>query len=152
MRRFEFKLESLLNYKKFLEKMARQEMAKAVANINDCDQQIQTLKETKVTSSLKLEKVVEKGVGAQEFKLHHEFLAMVDQMIVDEKIRKTQLEKILDEKRSMLKKRTIDKKAMERLRERRSKEYSQEMIRNEQKELDEISSLKTAREIANGSQ
>ena len=150
MKRFVFKLQSLLNYKKHLEQIARQEMAKTVAEVNTCEQQIQDLKDNRESSALRLDTLVEKGVDAKEFKLYHGFLTAVDQMIVDEKNRKFKLEKVLNEKRSILKKRTIDKKAMERLRDRRAEEYTREMLREEQKELDEIAALKTAREIANG--
>ena len=45
MKRFEFKLQSLLNYKKHLEEMARQEMARAAADVNVCEQRIRELGE-----------------------------------------------------------------------------------------------------------
>ena len=150
MKRFVFKLQSLLNYKKHLEQMAKQEVAAAAAEVNACERQIENLKENRAASVLKLDDLVEKGVEAREFNLYHGFLTAMDRMIIDEQNRKHELEKILDEKRSVLKKRTIDKKAMERLRERRAEEYTRDMIREEQKELDEIAALKTAREITNG--
>lgn len=148
MKRFEFKLQSLLNYKKHLEQMARQEMAKAVADVNACENQILKLHETKKNAAQRLEQLVEKGVGSGEFKLHNGFLTILGQMIIEENRRKQQLEKILDEKRSMLTKRTIDKKAMERLREKRAQEYTRDMLSEEQKALDEVASLKTVRELA----
>jgi flagellar FliJ protein len=76
-------------------------------------------------------------------------MGAVTQMILEEKKRKTQLEKILKKKRLVLKKRSVDKKAIERLREKQAKEYNQELLAIEQKELDQISSLKKAREISN---
>ncbi|MCG8637770.1 MAG: flagellar export protein FliJ [Desulfobacterales bacterium] len=139
-----------MNYKKHLEQMAKQEVAAAAAEVNACERQIENLKENRAASVLKLDDLVEKGVEAREFNLYHGFLTAMDRMIIDEQNRKHELEKILDEKRSVLKKRTIDKKAMERLRERRAEEYTRDMIREEQKELDEIAALKTAREITNG--
>lgn len=148
MKRFQFKLQSLLNYKKHLEEMARQEMARAVADVNACQEQIQSLGQTRKDAGKRLERLVEKGIGAAEFKLHNGFLSIVDQMIIEERQRKVRLEKVLDEKRSMLTKRTIDKKAMERLWERRAQEYTQEMLREEQKALDEVAALKTVRERA----
>ncbi len=90
-----------------------------------------------------------KGVAAQEFKQHHVYIGAITQTISEEKKRKIQLEKILEKKRLALKKRSIDKKVIERLREKQAKEYNQELLVTEQKELDEISSLKKAREISN---
>ncbi|MEH0019882.1 MAG: flagellar export protein FliJ [Desulfobacter sp.] len=150
MKRFKFKLQSLLNYKKHLEQVARQEMAKVVADVNQCEQQIKDLHEDKALSARKLDRLVEKGISAQEFNLYNGFLTTLDNMILDEKNRKISLKKLLAEKRSMLKKRTIDKKAMERLRERRAEEFTREMLLEEQKGLDEIGTLKTVREMNNG--
>ncbi len=150
MKRFQFKLESLLKYKRHLEQMARQEMAKAVHQVNACENRIQALLEERVTAADQLDSMVEEGVNARQFNLHRDFIVSVERTIRDERARKVKLEKVLDEKREILKKRTIDKKALERLRVRREEEYTREMIREEQKELDEISSMKTAREISNG--
>jgi len=150
MKRFKFRLESLLKYKGHLEQVARREMADAVAQVNTCEQQIQTLGQDRSLAALRLEAMVEKGMSAMEFKRHHGFLSAVDQMILDEKQRKRTLEKKVEETRAMLKKRTIDKKSLERLREKQAEEYTREMLREEQKELDEIAGIKTAREIIDG--
>ncbi len=149
MKRFEFKLQALLNFRKHLERMAQQDMAKTVMEVTACEKQIDSLQATHGQSALQLEKIVEKGVGAREFKQHHSYLGAVGLMINQEKQHKVQLGKILEKKRLQLKKRSIDKKAMERLRETRAKEYNKELLVAEQKELDEISSLKKAREISN---
>jgi len=152
MKRFEFKLQALLNFRKHLERIAQQDLAKTVMAVTDCENQISSLQTTHGQSARRLESIVEKGVTAQEFKQHHTYMGAVTQMIAGEKQRKIQLEKVLIKKRIELKKRSIDKKAMERLREKQAKEYNQELLTAEQKELDEISSLKKAREISNDTQ
>jgi len=148
MKRFQFRLQALLNYKKHLEEMARQEMAKAVARVNACEEQIQALAQDRRNAADSLETRVEKGIGSGEFKQYHGFIAAMDQMLVIQKKTKQRLERELAEKRSMLAKRTIDKRAMERLREKRAEEYTQEMLKEEQKVLDEVASLKRVRELA----
>ncbi|MBA3008844.1 MAG: flagellar export protein FliJ [Proteobacteria bacterium] len=149
MKRFEFKLKALLNFRKHLERMAQQDMAKTVMEIAACEQQIDSLETTHGHSTQQLEQIVEKGVGAKEFKQHQSYIEAVIRMIGEEKEQKFQLDKVLEKKRLALKKRSIDKKAMERLREKQAKAYNQELLVAEQKELDEISSLKKAREISN---
>ncbi len=148
MKRFQFRLQALLNYKKHLEEMARQEMAKAVARVNICEERIQALVKERRDAADSLEKRVEKGMESGEFKRYHGFIAAMDQMLVAQKKTKQRLEKELSEKRSMLAKRTIDKRAMERLREKRAEEYTKEMLQEEQKALDEVASLKRVRELA----
>ncbi|MBU0969778.1 MAG: flagellar export protein FliJ [Proteobacteria bacterium] len=149
MKRFEFKLKALLNFRKHLERMAQQDMAKTVMEIAACEQQIDSLETIHGHSAQRLELIVEKGVGAKEFKQHQAYIEAVIRMVGEEKEQKFQLGKVLEKKRLVLKKRSIDKKAMERLREKQAKAYNQELLGAEQKELDEISSLKKAREISN---
>tara|TARA_B100000614_G_scaffold253759_1_gene268120 strand:+ start:1276 stop:1734 length:459 start_codon:yes stop_codon:yes gene_type:complete len=150
MKRFEFKLQSLLNYKKHLEEMARLEMARAASDVNACEQRIRELGEERENAVTNIEKLVEEGVNARAFNMYHGFVQALEQSITEEWQKKVSLDKVLDEKRLLLKQRTIDKKAMERLRERRADEFMKEMLREEQKGLDEIAALKTAREITNG--
>ncbi len=149
MKRFKFKLQALLNFRKHLERMAQQDMAKTVLALTACEKQIDSLQMTHGQSTERLEQIVEKGVGADQFNQHQAYLGEVVRMIAQEKQHRVQLGKVLEKKRLALKKRSIDKKAMERLRESRAKEYNQELLVAEQKELDEISSLKKAREISN---
>ncbi|WDP89810.1 MAG: flagellar export protein FliJ [Desulfobacter sp.] len=150
MKRFEFKLQSLLNYRKHLEQQARQDMARAVADVTACEKGIADMKQNRLDAEGRLDRLVEKGIPSNEFRSHYAYLSGLDQTIVSERDRKRYLEKVVAEKRKILKQRTIDKKAMERLRERRAEEYTREMLREEQKGLDEISAIKTAREALNG--
>ncbi|CCK81739.1 flagellar export protein FliJ [Desulfobacula toluolica] len=149
MKRFEFKLQPLLNYRKYLEQVARQNTAKASMDVENCAKQIVYLKQTYDQKVEKIEDIVANGVNAFEFRLHNQYLNAVENSIEDEKSRKIELQKILQEKLLELKKRSVDKKAMELYREKLKHEYTQEVLTIEQKELDEISSIKTARKLSN---
>ena len=149
MKKFQFRLQSLLKYKRHLEQVAKQEMAKAVADVLTCEQRIAGLQKDRISATDQLDSLVEKGMGAGQFNRYRQFITAVDQMIILERNKKTELEKILSDKRDTLKQKTIDKKSLERLREKQAREYTHEMIREEQKSLDEVASLKTAREVNN---
>ena len=149
MKKFVFRLQSLLNYKRHLEQVAKQAMARAVADVLACEKRIQSLQKDRISAADQLEALVEKGTGAGQFNRYRDFMTAVDQMIILEFRQKTELEKILDEKRDVLKQRTIDKKSLERLREKQALEHTHDMIREEQKVLDETASLRTAREVNN---
>ncbi len=149
MKRFKFNLQSLLNYREHLEQVARQDMARVIQEVTASETRIQAFQATHDQWTQKLEALVKKGVSASQFKIHHDYLGAVTGMIVQEKQQKIGLDKILAENRVKLQKRSLDRKAMERLREKRAKDYHQELIVAEQKELDEISSLKRAREVFN---
>lgn len=149
MKKFQFRLQSLLKYKRHLEQVAKQTMAQAVADVLACEQHIEGLQNDRITATDQLDALVEKGMGAGQFNRYRQFITAIDQMIMLERTRKSELEKILDDKREALKQRTIEKKALERLREKQTREYTHKMLREEQKNLDEIASLRTAREVNN---
>ncbi|MCD4722757.1 MAG: flagellar export protein FliJ [Desulfobacula sp.] len=149
MKRFEFKLQPLLSYRQYLERLAQQNTAKANMNVQNCEKQITYLKQTYDQNADTIENIVVKGVKASEFRRYHDYLDSVESRIEDEKLRKIDLKKVLKEKLLELKKKSVDKKAMEIYREKLKTEYTQEIIKIEQKELDEISSLKTARTLSN---
>ena len=148
MKRFAFRLQHLLNYKGYQERLSQQETAKARLDIVDCDRQIDALKQQLILSAKQMEGKVRDGISAREFKQHQSFLAAVETGIADEKNRKKLLEKIWQEKQALLKKRSVEKKSMEHLREKQARVYDQKVLKSEQKELDEISTLKTARGIS----
>ena len=103
----------------------------------------------KISATDQIDTLVEKGIGAGQFNRYRQFITGTDQTIILERNKKNELEKILDKKRQALQQKTIDKKSLERLREKQEREYTHEMLREEQKSLDEIASLKTAREVNN---
>ncbi len=149
MKRFEFKLQPLLSYRQYLEKIAQQKIAKANMNVKNCEKNIIDLKQTWDKSCEKAEKVIIRGVNANVFRRYHNYLDSVETSIKNEKIRKIQLHKKLKEKLVELKKKSVDKKAIELYKKKLKSEYDQEIIKTEQKELDEIVSIKIARTISN---
>ncbi len=149
MKRFQFKLEALLNYRKYLERLAQQDTAKAQMNVKTCEEKILQLKASFDQQSDQIEDILFKGMTASQFRLFHDYLDAVENQIEDENKRKAQLKEILKEKVEKLKKKSVDKKAMELYRDRQKTIYTQDVIKLEQKEIDEISSLKTARTASN---
>ncbi|MCP4020302.1 MAG: hypothetical protein GY729_00540 [Desulfobacteraceae bacterium] len=146
MKRFKFKLDAVLNYREYLERIAQQKTAKAHMDITNCQQGIEQLKTTFSQSRDILDDTVEEGIKASALKSHYTYLGAIKGDMHSEINRRTQLQDVLKEKLVELKRRSIDKKAMELLKEKRKSEYDDEYRKAEQKNQDEISSLKTARE------
>jgi len=147
MKRFTFRLESLLKYRQYLELLAQQEMAKAYKDVKESEMRIRDLKAELLRGSQVLDQAVAKGISAVEFKSHADYLEGVDDDRVREIARKTKLETVLGEKQAALTQKSVDKKVLERLKARKKSEYMGEFLRSEQNASDEISSLKKAREI-----
>lgn len=149
MKRFEFKFEPLLNYREYLERLAMQDTARTNVDIKNCEILIKELENTWERSSREIEKNVKKGIKASFFRQCQGYLDSVQNGIEQENDRKKQLKKLLEKKLSELKKKSLDKRVMEVYKEKLNREYTQERIKTEQKESDEIVSLKTARAISN---
>ena len=149
MKKFQFKLESLLTYRKYLERLAQQDTAKAQMDVKSCETAIRQLEMAFSQQSDQIEDILSKGMAASEFRRFHDYLDGVENQIEDEKKRHIRLRNVLKEKVERLKKKSVDKKAMELYRDRQKTIYTQEVVKLEQKELDEISSLKTARTTSN---
>jgi flagellar FliJ protein len=151
MKKFDFRLQPLLKYRKYLERVAQQNTARAYMDVENCDKQISHLTKVYGNSNDRIKEEVVKGISAIEFKRYYKYLDSVESSIAEEKLNKLELKKVLNETLLELKKKSVDKKAMELYREKLRTIYSQEMIKLEQKDLDEISSLKTARKLSNDS-
>jgi len=149
MKRFEFKLQPVLNFRKYQERIAQQNTAKAQMDVKNCEKGIIDLKQAYEEGADQIENIVANGVSASEFRQYHQYLDSVEGRIEDEKKRKIKLKKKLEEKLQVLKKKSVEKKAMELHREKLKAVYNNEVIKIEQKESDEISSLKTARKLSN---
>lgn len=146
MKRFAFRLQPLLNYREYLERLAQQGVARTQVDIRHCEQQIEQLKARMVKSQADLDTDMQKGLNARQFRQHYQFMGRVESDIRDELVSKEKLLKTLALRLETLKKKTIDRKVIEKLKQRRSEEYSQAFQKSEQKTLDEISSVKKARE------
>ncbi|MCP3875431.1 MAG: flagellar export protein FliJ [Desulfobacteraceae bacterium] len=149
MKRFEFKLQPLLKYREYMERLAQQKTAKAHMDVKNCEDQIVSLRQTRDKNMDTMEGVVSDGISAAKFRRYYNYLESVETSMENEKKRKVQLNEMLKKKLLELNKKSIDKKVMELYREKLKIEHTQEIIKIEQKELDEISSLKTARKLSN---
>ncbi len=147
MKKFKFKLHPLLKYRAYQEKVARQKTARAHLDVENCRQQIVELEQTWDQQADSMEDMVTKGVPASQFRQYHQYLTVIETGIEQEKVKKAQLETVLQKKLLELKKKSVKKRTMELYEEKLRDAYTREMLQMEQKELDEISILKTARKI-----
>ncbi|MCD4743023.1 MAG: flagellar export protein FliJ [Desulfobacteraceae bacterium] len=147
MKRFNFRLTSLLDFRKYLERLARKETAMAYKDVKDSQKAIEELKGRYIKTASELDTIVLKGIKAEELQLYNKYLDMVDSNIIEENQRKRELKKILDRKIAELTKKSVDKKVIERLKEKKEIEYMEEFRKFEQEAIDEVVLLKKAREL-----
>jgi flagellar FliJ protein len=149
MKKFKFSLESVLKYRIFLEKEARQALLSINLDISECEENIESIKYKRVLLYKELEEETDKGITIEYFNMYQNYISSVDQRLENEKLRLLGLFREKDLRTEKLIETRKQKQALEKLKARKKKQYIEKMLYEEQKELDEISSVKKAREICN---
>ncbi len=149
MKRFQFSLQGVLNYRTYLEQLAREETAKANLAVVQSKEKIEQFAQDLVASALQMDEAVAQGLSAAELRQYSLHMRGLESDIEDETRNRQKLEKELEEKRRELTRKAIEKKTMERLKEKQKELFIKEALLAEQKQMDEVSSLKTARESIN---
>jgi ABC-type branched-subunit amino acid transport system ATPase component len=78
MKKFEFRLEPVLKYRRYLERLAQQETARAHMNLKNCENKIMGLKAEYEAQGNKMENAVLDGVSASEFRAFCQYLWAVE--------------------------------------------------------------------------
>ncbi|MFO7748846.1 MAG: flagellar export protein FliJ [Desulfobacteraceae bacterium] len=147
MKRFRFRLEALLKYRHHLEYLAQQETAEAYRDVRQAENEIARLNETFSRTAREIDRAAAKGISAWDFKQFNDYLDGVASDIEEVEKRKRQLAAVLAGKQKLLRERSVARKAIDRLKEKQKQQYMEEFLKEEQKMIDEISSLKKAREV-----
>lgn len=147
MKRFEFRLSSLLDFRNYHELLARKETATAYRDVKSSQEVIETLKERHINKANEFDQRILKGIKAKDLHLYNQYLDMINYNIAKEKQNKQKLQMILNKKIAELTKKSIDKKVIEKLKEKQETEYMDELRKSDQETIDEVVSLKKAREL-----
>ena len=147
MRLFKFRLEPVLRYREHLAEQAQLEVAKIRSDILACEDRIAHLEQSYAHTAEELDQKVGAGIDAKQYKQFNQFLERIELSIESENMQRRELLKRLEEKQKELKQRTTDKKALERLKNRRREEYYREMLKLDQKESDDRVILRQARGV-----
>ena len=150
MKKFSFRLESLMKYRRYLELQAQQDVARAYRDVRACEMRIHTLEHEHSRTAQTLDRAAAKGITANDFKNYSDYLDGLTDDLAQLLQQKTALGAELRENQTILTRRSVDRQVLERLKTRKRNEYIQGFLRSEQNASDEIASLKKAREITNG--
>lgn len=150
MKRFRFRLQSVLDYREYLEHLARQEAARAYQDVLQAEEEIAALKTQYRAADEALDKASAKGMSALQFKAYQDFLNAVEREISAQTSHRETLKKQLLKKQKDLTRRSIARKVMEKLKEKKKRRYLEDSLKLDQSIIDEIVSVKKAREINDG--
>ena len=138
MKPFAFRLDKILDYRKYLSKMAQIDLFNAR---NEC---IRREKEVKRLSKKRIEIAKDcitegfKGMNVPRYKIYQAYLYKIDNDLELAHISLTQEKENVITKEAILKNESIKKKTLETLKDMQHKKYMELSEREDQKVLDEI--------------
>jgi flagellar FliJ protein len=150
MKKFSFRLEALIKYRQYKELHARQEVAKAYRDLNECELLVRDLEEKLSQTAQLLDRATTEGITVVEFRSYQVYLDGISDDLTQQSARKKSLENLLAEKQTLLTRASVDRQVLDRLKTKKKAQYMFEFQKLEQNASDEIASLKKAREITNG--
>ena len=147
MKRFQFRLESLLRYREHLLEQAQQEVAGIRADVLACDERIALLEKDSAANNQKLDKEVSAGIDVKRYQHYTKYLEGIEFNLGAENLSRKQMVKLFEEKQKHLHQRAIDKKVLENLKNRRRDDYYKDLIQRLQKDTDDTVIVRQARSM-----
>ena len=138
MKKFQFKLKALLTYREHIEKMAKEEVAKVQLEINNCVESICKYENRIHLNELAFEKKIGEGISAEEHSFYMAHLKGLKIKIAAERELLEKLEIILHNKQEELTKKSVSRKVIENLKEKKKTEYYDYLDKQAMKEADEM--------------
>lgn len=144
--KFKFSLEKVLRQRELQESLAQRDFAEAQNFLNDEIAKLQNMIQVKEESIRERNKLVQNtqtwGVSVQQI---NQFLLGQDVRIKQQNQRLSEFEKVVEAKREILRKASVEVKIIEKLKEKKLEEFKLEFERKEQNELDELTALRFSR-------
>ena len=141
MKRFSFSLQKVLQLRKYREDECKIELGRAIGVLSEIENRIKTTASSRVNAAA--QRFADAGNSAAMAAWEH-YIIRLDQEA--EKLVKeaAQAELVVEEKRELYLEASREVKAIQKLREKREKEYRKEMFASETAELDSISGRQRA--------
>jgi flagellar FliJ protein len=145
MKKFEFRLESLLRYREHKEARALQAWSQAQHRLQACQEKIVEYQKVQKRKETELDELSAAGMDMERYRIYMDYLAGMEIAIEKEKQHLQQLQKIFAEKQAELAHKAVDKKMMENFKSRQKERYIREMQVLEYKNADDMTLLRKAR-------
>lgn len=147
MKKFSFRLEPLLRYREHLEKLAQQAVSEAHADVLACENRITGFTDKRQKTSRELEEKMAQGLSAEQYHIYSDYLSGLTVTLRQEEKRLKALTAELARKQAVLSRKSVEKKVLENLKERRKAEYYDQMAKRDQKETEDITIIRKVRGV-----
>lgn len=142
--KFKFKLDKVLRHRKILEDLAQKDFQEVLAEYNKQVSFLEKMREEKNDARRRSYEMQAQTGGqvSETLKQIHDFIVLQDIRIEKQVKVIADCEKLVEAKREILRQKAMDTKIIKRLEEKKREQFNDEQRKNEQKELDEISTMR----------
>jgi len=138
MKKFKFRLEAVLRYRKYRERNAQLEMVKAKNAVVEKQNLIERLKQNRLQAIFELKDHEDKGISVARHRFYTNYITGTDAALEEEQKQLVVLEKVMRKHQELVKKEQIKRKSLEKIEEKQKKEFISDNIKFEQKTMDEM--------------
>ncbi len=138
MKPYSFRLNKILDYRKYLRKRAQIDVFNARNECQKREKEVHRLVEQRVEISEERSEEETKGMSVPVYQIFQAFLKKIDYNLEEAHLRLNQGKEKVAVKEAILKQASIKKKTLETLKDLQYKKYMETLGREEQKILDEI--------------
>jgi len=138
MKSCNFRLDSILSYRDYLEKRAQIELFKANQELLEKKDEIEQLHKKRFEIAKKCNSEESKGVEVHRYQMYKSFLKVIDLQIENTLAEVKNAEESVRKKKGTLKKESIRKKTLQSLKDLQFEKYKMEYEKEEQKIIDEL--------------
>ncbi len=138
MKRFNFRLDKILDYRSYLMKRAQADLANAHYKYRQWAKEIERLVQERTGVARRCGEERIKGIDVARDQIFQTFLHQLELDLAKAHIRLQESQEEVREKEAVLQKASIKKKALESLKDSQYKYYRESAAREDQKALDEI--------------
>lgn len=149
MAKFKYGMQNILNIKEKLETQARNEFAEARLHLDEEEEKMQLLIDRRTFYEAEGRSMRENAINIQDLIDNQYAVDRMDEYIADQQLNIDEAEKLLERARIKLQEAMQETKIHAKLREKAFEEFKKELIAQESKEVDELTSYTYGRKVLN---
>lgn len=144
--KFKFSLEKVLRHRHLQESLSQRDFLEAQNSLNEEIRKLDEMVQVKEDSLKQRNELIQTTqTWSQSVEQINLFLQGQDLRIQRQNQRLKEFEKVVEDKREILRKASVEVKIVEKLKEKKLEEFKREMDRKEQNDIDELTALRFSR-------
>jgi flagellar export protein FliJ len=144
---YQFKLEALLNHRRYQEEACQKELAQARRKLCAKREKLDRKRREKRESLEKLQAKKNNSTTVSDIMLYMNYIAQLSKEIEEQALRVRKSSKLVDQKRHELISIMQKRKTLKKIKYKEWRAYQQKLIQDERKLMDELASIRHARKM-----